>query len=520
MKKMDQALALLKQYYGYDAFRAGQAELILAAAEGRDTFGILPTGGGKSLCYQIPALLAGGVTVVVSPLISLIDDQVAALKKRGIRAAAVTKDMPAARKRAVLREALAAAPGDALREAPAAASKEVLLEAPAAASRDALRVAPAFLLYVSPERLRTKAFLSFAEKADIRLVAVDEAHCISEWGPDFRPAYLHIPEFLARLPRRPVLCACTATASPRVRGDICARLKLKDPFIYMSTFDRPNLYYEVRRSSDRTGEICRLLRTYGDMCGIIYCLTRSHVNALTRELIRRGFKAARYHAGMSGAERASQMAAWLDGTRPVMVATNAFGMGIDKPDVRFVIHAGLPATVEHYYQEAGRAGRDGRPSDCILLARDSDALISRSLILSIRPGPYRKRRIEQLAAMRTFAGGRSCLRHFLLAYFGEETPKGKGCGRCSVCLGLSRPRPALMRGVRDETLRRALLMIRLKKAEERHTLPHKILSDEAIDDLAAFRPVTLPDMLLMERVPFFKGIRYGADFLAEIRAAR
>ena len=325
---------VLKKYFGYDAFREGQNFLIDAILEGQDTFGIMPTGAGKSLCYQIPALMMPGITLVVSPLISLMKDQVGSLNQAGIHAAYFNSSLTAAQYRKALELA---------------------------------KQGQYKIIYVAPERLLLEEFLDFAMEVDISMVTVDEAHCVSQWGQDFRPSYLKITEFIHRLPRRPVVSAFTATATSEVKEDIIAALDLQNPQMITTGFDRKNLFYKVSTAKDKFGEVMSYLTDHPTESGIIYCLTRKTVEEVCEKLNRNGIAATRYHAGLSDGERRKNQDDFLYDISPVMVATNAFGMGIDKSNVRFVIHYNMPKNIESYYQEAGRAGRDGEEANCILL---------------------------------------------------------------------------------------------------------------------------------------------------------
>ena len=326
---------VLKQYFGYDEFREGQSELIDALLHNRDALNIMPTGAGKSLCYQIPAMLLPGVTIVISPLISLMRDQVQSLVANGIPAAYINSSLNEAQ----LERAMANARGGQYK-----------------------------IIYIAPERLLAPTMLELAGHLKISLLAVDEAHCISQWGQDFRPSYLDIPKFVESLPVCPVLAAFTATATPRVREDILAALRLKDPLTLITGFDRPNLYFAVRQPQNKYAVLVQYLKENNGN-GIVYCSTRKEVEGVTEMLIADGYAAARYHAGLSDNERSRSQDDFLYDRARVIVATNAFGMGIDKSNVRFVIHYNMPLNVESYYQEAGRAGRDGLPSDCILVLR-------------------------------------------------------------------------------------------------------------------------------------------------------
>ena len=336
----------LRRYFGHGAFREGQEALVDALLAGRDALGIMPTGGGKSLCYQVPALLPG-VTLVISPLISLMKGQVMALEKAGVPAAFLNSSLSAAERRAVY---------------------------------DGLRQGAYRLLYVAPERLEAENFSALARELTIPLAAVDEAHCVSQWGQDFRPSYRRIAGFLASLPRRPAVGAFTATATDLVQRDIVALLGLRDPVRAVTGFDRPNLFFDVRQPRNKGTALLELLRQREGRSGIVYCATRATVERLCEALREHGIPATRYHAGLSEEERRQNQEDFQFDRCPVMVATNAFGMGIDKSNVSFVIHYNMPKSVEAYYQKAGRAGRDGERAECVLLYSAVDVATARFLI--------------------------------------------------------------------------------------------------------------------------------------------
>ena len=400
---------ILKKYFGYDTFRSGQEVLINAILAGRDTFGIMPTGAGKSLCYQIPALMFSGITLVISPLISLMKDQVESLNQAGIHAAYLNSSLTAGQYRKALEFA-----------------KQGRYK----------------IIYVAPERLLLEEFLDFAHGVEISMVTVDEAHCVSQWGQDFRPSYLKIAEFVRRLSKRPVVSAFTATATSEVKEDIMVALELHAPEMLTTGFDRTNLFYQVSTPKDKFAEVMEYLEKHPSESGIIYCLTRSTVEEVCEKLRLRGIEATRYHAGLSDAERQKNQEDFLYDVCPVMVATNAFGMGIDKSNVRFVIHYNMPKNIESYYQEAGRAGRDGEEANCILLYAPQDVVMNQFLIdKSVKSEErlsdedmelIRERDRERLKQMTFYCTTNECLRDFVLRYFGEYTTNY--CGKCSNCL--------------------------------------------------------------------------------------
>ena len=400
---------ILRQYYGYEAFRSGQAELIEAVLAGRDVFGIMPTGAGKSICYQVPALMLPGITLVISPLISLMKDQVTALNQMGVHAAYLNSSLTPGQ----YRKALELARGGRYK-----------------------------IIYVAPERLMTDGFLDFALHTELSLVSVDEAHCVSQWGQDFRPSYLKIVDFLHSLARRPVVAAFTATATRQVRDDIVRILELDRPVALTTGFDRKNLFFGVRQPRDKMGEVLKLLSEHRGESGIIYCATRKSVEEVCDRLIREGIKATRYHAGLSDEERTKNQEDFIYDAQPVMVATNAFGMGIDKSNVRYVIHYNMPKNMESYYQEAGRAGRDGVPADCILLYGGQDVVTNQYFIEHARENEelsdreleiVKEQDRERLKKMTFYCFSEDCLRGYMLRYFGEQA--AGSCGNCSNCIG-------------------------------------------------------------------------------------
>ncbi len=401
-------LETLKKYFGYDSFRGGQEEIIRAILEEQDALAIMPTGAGKSVCYQVPALLLPGITLVISPLISLMQDQVQALNDAGIAAAFINSS---------------------LTEPEIAKTLDMALEGRCK------------LLYVAPERLESADFLHFAVRAEIAMVTVDEAHCISQWGQDFRPSYLRIVDFLEKLPKRPIVSAFTATATKEVKTDIECILKLNAPKIVVTGFDRQNLYYSVEHVAEKHKDdfIMDYIERHPDESGIIYCATRKNVDLLYEMLRGRGILATCYHAGIDNAARKKNQEDFIYDRVQVVVATNAFGMGIDKSNVRFVIHYNMPQSMENYYQEAGRAGRDGENARCILLFSAKDVMINKFLLDKKEfEGTneddielIRQRDIHRLHAMEGYCKTTACLRNYILEYFGERI--GIPCDNCGNC---------------------------------------------------------------------------------------
>lgn len=399
---------VLEKYYGYHAFREGQEMLIDHILAGKDVLGIMPTGAGKSVCYQVPALLLPGITLVISPLISLMKDQVQALNQAGVHAAYINSSL----------------------------TEGQITKALTFAEQGRYKI-----IYVAPERLETERFLRFAGAVEISMVAVDEAHCISQWGQDFRPSYLHIVQFVRRLPKRPILSAFTATATGEVREDIVSVLGLENPKTLVTGFDRQNLFFAVEHAKNRTRYLQHYVADRGKESGIIYCATRKNVEKVYEQLRNEGIAVTRYHAGLSPEERRNNQDDFIYDRKPVIVATNAFGMGIDKSNVRYVLHYNMPQSMENYYQEAGRAGRDGESSDCILLYSAQDIMINRFLLenkensADFSPDEQltiRERDEKRLQAMIFYCNTKECLRTCILRYFGEEN--GTACGKCGNCL--------------------------------------------------------------------------------------
>lgn len=399
---------ILKTYFGYDSFRSGQEDIIHTILEGRDALAVMPTGAGKSVCYQVPALLLPGITLVISPLISLMQDQVKSLNEAGIHAAFINSSL----------------------------TETQVSKALGMARRGVYKI-----IYAAPERLESAGFLDFALNADISMITVDEAHCISQWGQDFRPSYLKIVDFIERLPRRPVVSAFTATATEEVKTDIECILKLKEPGIIVTGFDRENLYYRVEHISGKSKDafVTDYIEKHRGESGIVYCATRKNVDTLYENLFKCGVPVTRYHAGIDNAARKKNQDDFIYDRTPFIIATNAFGMGIDKSNVRFVIHYNMPQSMENYYQEAGRAGRDGENSQCILLFSPQDVMINKFLLEKKEfEGSdeddielIRQRDAQRLRLMEGYCRSTSCLRQYILNYFGEKMKAP--CDNCGNC---------------------------------------------------------------------------------------
>lgn len=389
---------VLKRYFGYSSFRKGQEEVIQALLNGQDVLGIMPTGAGKSICYQVPALLMKGITLVISPLISLMKDQVDALNEIGIAACLINSTLTSLQYRDVIQGAL-----DGTYK----------------------------LIYIAPERLNSYDFRDLCTQIDIAIVAVDEAHCVSQWGHDFRPSYREIETFIKSLPRRPVIGAFTATATLGVKDDIEKLLGLNHPYTLTTGFDRPNLYFEVEKPKHKLDWLLDYLQNHKEESGLIYCATRKTVDTLVDKLRAKGIEVAQYHAGLSEYERTKNQDDFLYDRKMLMVATNAFGMGIDKSNIRFVIHYNMPKNMEGYYQEAGRAGRDGVASNCILLYSAADIMTNRLLIENTRDTVELSSEYEKLNQMVDYCNTEGCLRNYILRYFGELPDKL--CDHCGNC---------------------------------------------------------------------------------------
>lgn len=500
----------LKHYFGYDSLRAGQQELIEGILDGRDVLGIMPTGAGKSLCYQLPALMMGAeegrVTLVISPLISLMADQVKALNQAGVHAAYINSTLTENQIRLALEYA---------------------------------RQGRYTLVYVTPERLGTAQFLEFACNADIAMVTVDEAHCISQWGQDFRPSYLEIARFIDRLPARPVVSAFTATATDMVRQDIIRNLELESPVTVVTGFDRPNLFFKVvnRKGGRETdNSILNYVKRHEDESGIIYCATKKNVEKVHELLLANGVPAGRYHAGLSLEDRKRNQEDFTYDRIKVMVATNAFGMGIDKSNVRYVLHYNMPQSLEYYYQEAGRAGRDGEEAECVLFFSKQDIMINKRLLdhkvsaanAAVDDSELRANDQRKLNQMIRYCETDQCLREYILRYFGDESPCT--CDKCSNCVVIEEEMEETYitdkRSVKKlavtgnltengKALFELLRTGRMELAREQSVPPFIICSDKTLKDMCAKLPRNSADMETVYGMGAQKIQSYGGAF-AEI----
>lgn len=498
----------LKQYFGYDSLRTGQEELINGILAGHDVLGIMPTGAGKSLCYQLPALMLNGITLVISPLISLMSDQVKALNQAGVHAAYINSSL----------------------------TENQIRMALSYASQGHYKI-----IYVAPERLNTPRFLDFACNADISMLTVDEAHCISQWGQDFRPSYLEIAGFLTRLPRRPIVSAFTATATERVKNDIVASLGLNNPVTMVTGFDRPNLFFRVvtrKGGSQKDNSIINYVKKHEDESGIIYCATKKNVDKLYTLLNEQGISAGRYHAGLSNDERKQNQEDFTYDRIRVMVATNAFGMGIDKSNVRYVLHYNMPQSLEYYYQEAGRAGRDGEEAECVLFFSKQDIMINKFLLQNkvsvgdvasdMQKTANDQRKLQQMI---NYCETDKCLREFILSYFGDTTPCI--CNKCSNCVvvedeeeetyvetGKKRKKAAQLAGLNElgAALFEKLRSVRTELAAEKLVPPYIICSDKTLKDMCAKLPRDKEQLADVYGMGEQKIQNYGEAFVTAVNA--
>lgn len=488
---------LLKKYFGYETFRPLQKEIIQQVMTGQDCVVLMPTGGGKSLCFQLPAIMLNGMAIVISPLISLMKDQVDALCANGIAADLINSTLTPAQITTVMEKA----------------------------QSGALKI-----LYIAPERLGVPGFEEFLHTLKINLIAIDEAHCISQWGHDFRPDYRNLSMLKKQFPNIPII-ALTATATQNVRDDIVKQLALNNHKMFISSFNRPNLRYEVLPKKDSLATIRRILHDYHDKSAIIYCFSRKDTETLVSHLNEYGFRAVAYHAGLNAKTRKENQERFIKDQINIMVATIAFGMGIDKPDVRLVIHHSLPKSIEGYYQETGRAGRDGLPARCILLFTYADKFEHDFFISNMRDEDERQKSQENLDTMLRYGTLKSCRRQFLLQYFDEDCQE-KNCGNCDVCLkkpllSIQEEKfrvvipPVFKIDPEDQTYDKVLFEklrnLRTQEAQRLRVPPYVVFGDKALVQMATDLPTTQDAFLEIYGVGQQKLSQFGRQFMAVIR---
>jgi len=492
---------LLKKYFGYETFRPLQKEIIERVLMGEDSLVLMPTGGGKSLCFQLPAMILNGVAIVISPLISLMKDQVDSLVANGIAADFINSSL----------------------------TPKKIAEVMDLAISGKLKI-----IYIAPERLSVPGFEDFLHTISINVIAIDEAHCISQWGHDFRPDYRNLTVLRQNFPDIPII-ALTATATEEVRKDIVKQLSLENPKMFISSFNRPNLSYEVLPKKESFDSIVELIREQGDSSVIIYCFSRNDTETMVDKLNRRGLKAVAYHAGLNAKTRKENQEKFIKDEVNIVVATIAFGMGIDKPDVRLVIHHSLPKSIEGYYQETGRAGRDGLPARCVLFFSYADKFKQDYFINNIKDDGEREKAQENLNRVLDYGNLYSCRRKFLLNYFDEDYQK-ENCGNCDKCVekpshkissGLSSfmagvkirlsQQPDLENDVYDRALFEKLKILRMKEAQRLHVPPYVVFGDKALIQMAKDMPETPEAFLEIYGVADRKLEQFGRQFMQVIR---
>ncbi|MCR4280202.1 MAG: ATP-dependent DNA helicase [Candidatus Komeilibacteria bacterium] len=479
---------LLKQYFGYDEFRPFQKKIITSIVHSNDTLAIMPTGGGKSICFQLPALYFPGITLVISPLISLMKDQVDALRANGIAAEYINSSLP----------------------------PEKIENIKTSALNKNLKI-----LYLAPERLAASSFMDFLRRLNVSLIAIDEAHCISEWGHDFRPDYRNLKYLRDMLPTTPMI-ALTATATPKVRDDIINQLNLNQAAVFQASFDRPNLSYHIYDKKNAFERLVNLLEKYQENSSIIYCYSRKQTEKLVHDLSQRGIKALPYHAGLDNPTRQKHQDLFIKDEIQVVAATIAFGMGIDKPDVRLVVHWVFPKSLEGYYQEVGRAGRDGLASECVTFYDQKDRRKHEYFIDMMEDEEARAKAQEKLEAVIHYCDQRHCRRRFLLEYFGQKHDQ-TNCQNCDNCLGSKSIFKTIAKRLRkeepyDEELFQLLRARRKQLADKLDVPPFVIFSDVSLRAMARVYPLNKIDFLEISGVGPKKLVQYGPEFMAIISA--
>lgn len=503
---MDKSIKLLKKYFGYENFRPGQEKIVKHILNHEDCLAIMPTGAGKSICYQIPALVHSGITIVISPLISLMKDQVDTLNKKQIPASYINSTLSSSEYKNILQNAVNG---------------------------------KYKIIYIAPERLEISSFIEFLNSIQISMIAVDEAHCVSQWGHDFRKSYLQIAKVISKLKVRPIITAFTATATEIVKEDIIKILNLRAPFILTTGFDRANLSFQVLSPHNRKEFIVNYLENHKNICGIIYCLTRKQVDSLYYYLESLSFSVTKYHGGMSEKQRNQNQDNFISGKFSIMIATNAFGMGIDKPNIRYVIHYNMPKDLESYYQEAGRAGRDGLASECILLFSKSDIISNKFLIEHGNKFINHSTEYQKLNQIIKYCNTTKCLRRYMLEYFGEH-PNFKICNYCSNCLPdeqtivtlkkektFTNSSPNISNTFSNDSSNNhvkpsnsklfiILKAVRLELALQYKVPPFIIFHDKTLIEMCEKLPKTPEELLLIPGIGKYKAEKYGEIFLSSI----
>lgn len=495
---MKQAFEILKKYFGYEDFRPGQKEIIKHILNQEDCLGIMPTGAGKSICYQVPSLIFLGVTIVISPLISLMKDQVDALNVKQISSCYINSTLSPLEYKTILQNI---SNGDYK------------------------------IIYIAPERLKSENFIEFLNTLSISMITIDEAHCVSQWGHDFRPSYLQITPVISKLKLRPIVTAFTSTATETVKNDIIKILSLKNPFTLTTGFDRANLSFQVYNSIIKKEFVVNYIEEHKSSCGVIYCLTRKSVDSLYYYLKSLSYSIGKYHGGMSEKQRNKNQDLFLSGKYSIMIATNAFGMGIDKPNIRFVIHYNMPKDLEGYYQEAGRAGRDGLAAECILLFSKSDIVSNKFLINHGSSLLNHTNEYQKLKQITLYCQTKLCLRRYILEYFGEH-PNFKICNYCSNCTynnlnscsNFQKPFDLSIQSnnnIKDLPsnfkLFSILKAIRLELSIKYKVPPFMIFHNKTLIEMTKSLPTDINSLLQIKGIGKYKAETYGKEFIFAIK---